>query len=663
MKRQPINLLFSFLLVSALVLPNSMWLTDVLSMPLHQETLAPDIYLPLIMKQYPLISKVSWWPYGTCYDVAYDPQTGLILIGSGEVLELLDVSDPSQPIKVNEIILQGQHQHMALSEGIAYVTTYRRDGLQIINVSNPANLQTIAFYPAEGNPHGIEVQGDTAYLAVGQDLDILDISNPGSPRLRAHFQVMGRAAHTYISNHKLYLTVWNEGVYVLDISDPDSPDQLGFYSSPIVSLFAVTGNIALLAKWYDHTVQILDVTDESAFTQISTLELLDETNNPYGVVVDIVFSGSLAFISGEYWDHLQAVDLSNPYSSEIVGSINARDSSLNPLHYYPGGGPIILVDDLVFQASWTDGVGIFDVANPESIYVIGNFDTPDPYRDVSISGHIACIANHSDGLRLLDISDPLNIQEIGAQYTRGTFLHVICTDVQYAYTATEGWGMQIFEISQPDSPQLVGSIDTPGIAQGLALSNGYVYIADGDGGLRVIDVRIPSTPVEAGFLLFSVSATRVVVSDTYAYVGAQDGTLHIVDVSDPTHPHLTGVFQLPGTPSAISSLTGFASDLYIGMGVSVYRLNISNPTVPQLKSSIVIQTGEPLDDIALAEGRAYVSSMPFGLRVIDTTDPVSMYEIGSYQVPGPGRGVDVAGGLIYYVCDDAGLMILMDNSR
>jgi hypothetical protein len=623
------------------------------------------------------VRKVSWWPYGTCYDVAYDRATGLLVAGSGGAILLLDVSDPSQPFKVNELVLEGQETHIALSEGMAYVTTYRRNGLQIIDVSNPSHLRTIAFYPTEGVSHGIEIVGEIAYLAAGQSLDIIDISNPGSPRLEARYPVEGRAAHTCINHDKLYLTVWSEGmhpspigsggVHVLDISDPAAPSQLGFFPSPNVAHFAVSGNMALLAEWGSSTLQVLDVSDDSAFIQISMLELLNETNNPAGVVVDIEFSNSLAFVSGEYWDHLQVVDVSNPSNPVIVGSINEEQSTINRGQYYVGGGPITVVGDLLFQASWTCGVGIFDISRPESPRAIGNFETPDPYLDVSISGHIACIANQSDGLRLLDISDPLHIKEIGSQspgLASGTFLQVVCPDAQYAYVATEGWGVQIFDIGRPDSPHLVGSADTPGIARGIAVSNGFAYVADSEGGLRIVDVRVPGSPLEVGSCLFAAPTTRVAVSDTCAYVGTEDGYLQIVDVSNPTSPHILGAFQVSGTSSFVTSLTASENELYFGTNDSfVHRLDISNPISPQLKSSIYFPSDGPLEDITISQGRAYIASVPFGLRVFDVTEPVSMNEIAYYQAPGPGRGVDVVGESIYFACDDAGLLILkLDHS-
>jgi hypothetical protein len=417
------------------------------------------------------LNKVSWWPYGTTYDVAYDPATGMLVAGSGGTILLFDVSDPTHPFKVNDLVLEGQQQHIALSNGIAYITTYRRNGLQIVDVSNPLHLQTIGFFPTDYVPHGIEIAGNIAYLADDRYLDILDISNPAAPRLRSQFEVSVRAAHTYMHGDKLYLTVWSEGVYVLDVSNSDSPIQLGFYSAPNVAMFAVTGNLALLANWYDDTVTVYNVTNDGAFAVLNTFELLNGTLNPMSVVVDIVFSGSLAYISGEYWDHLQVVDLSDPIHPAIIGSINAQQSTINRGQYYVGAGPIILVGNLLFQSAWTCGVGIFDISDPKNIRVLGNFDTPDPYLDISISGNIACVANESDGVRLFDISNPYAIHEIGSLspgMAMGTFLQVVCQD-GYAYNSTEGWGLQIYDINQPDSPHFVGSVDTPGTARGIAL--------------------------------------------------------------------------------------------------------------------------------------------------------------------------------------------------
>ena len=69
-----------------------------------------------------------------------------------------------------------------------------------------------------------------------------------------------------------------------------------------------------------------------------------------------------------------------------------------------------------------------------------------------------------------------------------------------------------------DCPEVLGSVDTPGNARGVAVAGGYAYVADGLQGLRVIDVSTPSAPVEVGFVDTSGAAYGVAVAGGYAYV-------------------------------------------------------------------------------------------------------------------------------------------------
>ncbi len=58
----------------------------------------------------------------------------------------------------------------------------------------------------------------------------------------------------------------------------------------------------------------------------------------------------------------------------------------------------------------------------------------------------------------------------------------------YAYVADGTSGLQIIDVSNPVSPALAGSYDTPGYAHGVSVSGSYAYVADGGSGLGIIDV-------------------------------------------------------------------------------------------------------------------------------------------------------------------------------
>lgn len=122
----------------------------------------------------------------------------------------------------------------------------------------------------------------------------------------------------------------------------------------------------------------------------------------------------------------------------------------------------------------------------------------------------------------------------------------------YAYVAAGEMGLQIFDISNPYKPKLLGGFDSAGSAQGVFVRGNYAYLADGKEGLRVVDITDPKSPKETGGLAprnpqgvkkpqgdegVQPGATDVYVVGNYAFVACGIGGLQIVDVTDPTKPN------------------------------------------------------------------------------------------------------------------------------
>ena len=55
----------------------------------------------------------------------------------------------------------------------------------------------------------------------------------------------------------------------------------------------------------------------------------------------------------------------------------------------------------------------------------------------------------------------------------------------------------MINISNPENPHIVGSVDTPWNAVDVAVAGIYAYVVDWEG-LRVIDISIPEDPQIAG---------------------------------------------------------------------------------------------------------------------------------------------------------------------
>jgi len=233
----------------------------------------------------------------------------------------------------------------------------------------------------------------------------------------------------------------------------------------------------------------------------------------------------------------------------------------------------------------------------------------------------------------------------------------------YAYVADGPFGLRIVNISTAANPTEMGFYDTPGQCRGVTVAGDYVYVADGYSGLRIVDVSTPANPREVGFY-DTLDARGVAVVGNYAYVAdgyyGHGGMLHVVDVSNPTQP--THVNWL-STPGWALDVTVAGHYVYVAVHESTLHIDglevmsISTPANPMSVGGFYDAPGYA-QDIAVAEGYACVADGGSGLRVVDISSPANPTEVGFYDTPGWAEGVAVAEEYSYVADGDAGLRVV-----
>ena len=76
--------------------------------------------------------------------------------------------------------------------------------------------------------------------------------------------------------------------------------------------------------------------------------------------------------------------------------------------------------------------------------------------------------------------------------------------------------MHIVDITNPARPGVMGAYDTPGYAEGVAISGRYAYVANGPGGLQIIDIADPASPTEVAVAYGLNYVFGAVLSGSYA---------------------------------------------------------------------------------------------------------------------------------------------------
>jgi len=142
---------------------------------------------------------------------------------------------------------------------------------------------------------------------------------------------------------------------------------------------------------------------------------------------------------------LITVNISDPTSPQIEGITGLGD--VGP-HGIEVAGSYAYVVSRGIPVDWISTCTVFDLSNPGS---------PQFVVEIPIS------------------SDPLDI--------------TISADFAYVVGV---WNLLVIDISNPSLPQAIGSLVTPGEAQGVAHGSSYVYIADGEGGFHAVWQQCPN---------------------------------------------------------------------------------------------------------------------------------------------------------------------------
>jgi len=261
--------------------------------------------------------------------------------------------------------------------------------------------------------------------------------------------------------------------------------------------------------------------------------------NPFARCGAVAVRGNYAYVAAA--DHgLRVVDVSDPAHPSEVGF----DNTLRAIGVQVAGS----------YAYVTDGYGglycvnVSDAAHPTQAGEYHSMATMNGVAvDTSGLAYIAysyypgSVTYGDHGLRVLNVSQPLSVTEVGfcEMPERGDSVVV---KGSFAYVATER-GLRVVDVANAAQPKLAGFCATPHGGSAIAVARGYAYLVNRESGLRIIDVSDPVRPWEVGSYEATWPARTVEVAGDYAYVAADDGGMRVIDVSDREHPTEAGHYD------------------------------------------------------------------------------------------------------------------------
>jgi CSLREA domain-containing protein len=555
-----------------------------------------------------------------------------VYAASGTVLEILSISDLSL---VGEIATESIVSSIVVSGSYAYIANWS-DGFKVIDISNPADPVIVNSLAIPGQCWEVSIFGNYAY--VGNDLNglkIIDISNPLLPTIAGSFlpePAVGFEGTQVVDNIAYAAT--KQGLYILDVSDPTNPIELGFSASDYGSWqVTVVDTIAYLPE-SNAGIRIVNISDPQ-----NPLDL-GYFGTP-GPTVWIEVIGSTAYVA-ELTAGIQILDITNLLQPDSIGMYDTQ---------YADG--IHIQGDTLYLAASSWGLELVDISTSPELTHINGSDGGGYALDLYVRDDYAYVALRGLGLGVFEISDPVNLELLTLVDMENVFtLH---GSGDYLYVV-DGYNFHILDISDPAIPLITYSSSYEYI--NTVFCDGKILYLGGAPDLQIMDVSDPYSPELLGSLDGLLrSPNSLFVSGPFAYLANRQGGLHIINIMDPTAPESVGSYE--GFEYAwsvyVSGQYAYVADRYVGL---LRIIDISNPEFPFETSNYSV--GDAARDISGSGSYAYVLDSWHGVRVIDCANPYNPEEVGYFDTGSYGIGIYADNGLLG-VADGGGGFYLLET--
>ncbi|MBI4323770.1 MAG: hypothetical protein HY674_00740, partial [Chloroflexi bacterium] len=550
---------------------------------------------------------------------------------AGDPLRVLDISNPASPKQIASVPnignLFSDFQDIALEGQIAYVAAGQQ-GLEIFDISNPANLQLLAGpFETSGWASAVAISGKYAYLIDEEagvngkgGLRVIDVTDPANPLPVGNLVLNGKPADLAVSGDFAYVATSDNGglgggLQVIDVSDPTTPKPIGRYEAGIrARAVAVAGKHAFLSIHQGDRGELvaLDISDRANPERLASYAFAAPCCVNY--LDDVQIAGNYAYLAkGE--SGLEVLDISNPANPQSIGAYDT---------VYAEG--LAIRDNQVFVADGYAGLKIFEV---KILYPHTVSSSAGPNGRIKPSGSATVFTGDTltfsalpDSGYIVDqwLVDGSPVQVGGRNFVLGQIesKHTVqVTFIPEAPTIHQGLQLDLREVGQWSTGQHSSMFS-------VAARGNLVYLGR-TSGLEILDMIDPANPKLLGrYNRDSISA--IAISGNHAYLSIWSFGLEVIDVSDPANPSRVGVLENPQLYSKPAISGNYA---YFGAWDSLLSIDISDPSNPRQVGSFAISS---LKDVAVVGYYAYVSrSGAVALEVIDISDPIKLKRVGSWN--------------------------------
>ncbi len=261
------------------------------------------------------------------------------------------------------------------------------------------------------------------------------------------------------------------GLFIFNTSNPQNIIQIGhFFDGDRAHDLVVKEDIAFVA---DNTggLEILNISNVAHPAKIAQFD---------GTINNICITKNTVYAT-DWYNGLIIIDVNNLTHPTEIGRWNDI--------IYPQS--VLVLNNLAYVGGTTSFI-ILNVSNPSNISKIAQYDYKVSKLQIKEDlAYLACTgmwSEPSEGLRIFNISDPLDLIELGSFYDGGFAVDLHVFD-NITLVCDVNDGIEVIDVSNPSLPVEITQYYDGGNATNFQIVDDLIYVADGVDGLEILKIE------------------------------------------------------------------------------------------------------------------------------------------------------------------------------
>jgi hypothetical protein len=500
----------------------------------------------------------------------------------------------------------------------------------------PGTLADVTPRYLNANPNDVVVSNGYLYTAADYGFNTYSLADPENPVWTDTNETDTWPHGVYVHDGYGYLISQPYGIYIYDLSDPAHPVFVSKVEAPGSDSMVVKDGYAYMGGGFIFAAKLIVIDIDPPETASVVAEVIDGTFEYLG---DCDIRGNYVYSCGAY-GNFHVFDISDPENAFLDHTLDLG----------------VTFQDLEIQGDYAYcrdsgyGIRIMDLSTLGAETIVKSIPMPGTFtRGTSIDGNYLYVTDR-EALNIVDISEPLTSQIIGS-FALGETTSLLDIANGYAYIC-DYYGMIVMDVDPPESPQWKYQQSVASWTTGLDVVGDMAYVVQSDYGLRIFDITNPeqstlvkSVPIDGGL-------SHVAASGGYAYVGMLENySVAVIDVDPPDNAHIVKILPMPAPPQDVK-----VRDNLLYAACVYYGTVIMDVSVPESAFLVKAVSSGQATDIEIKGGYAYVVDDWNGIAQIDISVPGASHMTGYVDV-NQDNDIAVSGGYAYAGCGSDGFTI------